>query len=873
MKKKVKKYKIAQTGIDNNTNSLAWNSSSDINGQPQAATPQRFVIDANGNNVDTLTGKTYYASDPNQSTNQSMNLNNTVNNQQVKYGQYHLNPIVQGANTLIDATTAIGRLANNPKRDEKKKYLDSIQPRAYENKDENGLNNIPTYFQNGGNSITPEKARQILKDGKANGKPLTDKQKKYFGYVIGESEKKMQKGGNVPEIGYNKYSGAVNETGSHDYLNNDQWIHNMSEYMKNNNPDSNIYRNEYQHHNINMPLQQFNVPSPTNQYFVPQQEPTPQNINNTFAQNGGGMNRPITAEAGEVYKDINGGMNKIPDHMDTHDDTSGGVQVDNAAQVLEDTGDKRNDIDSKLLLIKPKEMLDISGLKTTKPITHSKAFELMTKDADKNSKYIQNFLKKNANSLQSSSNDFYAKNSMDLNTNLLGAVPTQADIFNKLFAHQEDIKAKYQIDNEGNQEMQNGGDAYKTKLDKLDSLRAQQALGNNTDNTDYNQQYNNLFQKASRDALGNPQTNQGVVAPDTQGIRAYTGDINDKSNASIHTDAEWNQFAKDSGFTGNTNRDFQTHLFNMNGSNGGPNIQNSILGLHNQFGNPNTPPSDKSMYNWIDGRLGHRWDKAYESFYANKNPQDNSQTPTDANDYFSSNTTPQQVPQNQPNLGAFGQPQGQTNKNPDNSFNAPLQWYDTAAATYGLIDSFGRRSTPYDGVNLNTPKAKYQNPLPVLQQGQADYNSVINTLPQNGVGMANAANVFGKKYALNDQVLGSYENINNNIWNNNESAVVNTKNAQSQADLQSRQLFEQKQLQGIENQRQQFFQSLKDLTGTIGSNAKYNREGNLLMKLFPAFTQNGQYDGYKYNFTNPGRSNNTPTAPITAPKKTIKKTK
>jgi len=38
--------------------------------------------------------------------------------------------------------------------------------------------------------LTPEKARKILRDGKVNGKPLTAKQKRYFGLIAGKGKKK-----------------------------------------------------------------------------------------------------------------------------------------------------------------------------------------------------------------------------------------------------------------------------------------------------------------------------------------------------------------------------------------------------------------------------------------------------------------------------------------------------------------------------------------------------------------------------------------------------------------------------------------------------------------------------------------------------------
>jgi hypothetical protein len=50
-------------------------------------------------------------------------------------------------------------------------------------------------YRNGG-SVSSDKAKEILKDGTANGHPLTDKQRRYFGWIAGGS--KAQAGGTPP---------------------------------------------------------------------------------------------------------------------------------------------------------------------------------------------------------------------------------------------------------------------------------------------------------------------------------------------------------------------------------------------------------------------------------------------------------------------------------------------------------------------------------------------------------------------------------------------------------------------------------------------------------------------------------------------------
>lgn len=49
--------------------------------------------------------------------------------------------------------------------------------------------------------LTSEKAKTMLRDGTVNGKPLTDKQKRYFGWIAGGGKPGMYKGGEVPGYG------------------------------------------------------------------------------------------------------------------------------------------------------------------------------------------------------------------------------------------------------------------------------------------------------------------------------------------------------------------------------------------------------------------------------------------------------------------------------------------------------------------------------------------------------------------------------------------------------------------------------------------------------------------------------------------------
>jgi len=95
--------------------------------------------------------------------------------------------------------------------------------------------------------IPANKSPYIMKDG--------GKKKAEAGMFmpVGDDEpkrkRKLKGGDNVVPMGYDKYSGINNGSES---PTEEEWILNMVEYMKTNNPEtSNVYRPEYSHHSIN----------------------------------------------------------------------------------------------------------------------------------------------------------------------------------------------------------------------------------------------------------------------------------------------------------------------------------------------------------------------------------------------------------------------------------------------------------------------------------------------------------------------------------------------------------------------------------------------------------------------------------------------
>lgn len=531
------------------------------------------------------------------------------------------------------------------------------------------------------------------------------------------------------------------------------------------------------------------------------------NSNPIFFQKGGQAVNPIMAEAGEVYQSPEGSIAKIPDHMDTHDDKSGGVQVNDAFRILEDTGDKRSDIPSKLLKLDPIEIMELTGAKTKKATTHSKAFELGGKNSDKLTKETEKYLKLNMASIEQSSNDKYAKNSMELNFKRLDTIPTKGEIFDKLFEHQEDVKNRFNIANP-KEKAQTGGE----------------------------QAFNRRFLETLKRVVNGGTVEKEPLTISPPSIppfgNEYIGDMN-KDLYPWDMDREWNSGVNPTIIRGNqppTQAPFD------NGAMLPPYINNYDINDNTQEKEPFivTQPQMIDMrrrnINFPVDNTG--LDMVPWELNPN-NPQAENANNTNNIKFKTQSRVTAAIPQ------------------PSSQFKAPLRWYDVATPITSFVDALRRRNVKYNGINLTAPQAKYLNPLPALQEGQRSYNAALESLPDNQVGYGNLANLFGKKYGLDNQVMGQYDNANNGIWNQNEAARVNIRNAQEQSDQQSREVFDNKIVNGLEAQRQQLLRSMNDLTTTIAQNAKYNREGNLLMKLFPNYNQQGIFNGNQRNVMSP----------------------
>lgn len=884
-KKTSKKYQI---GGETKQSNLEWGQLPDIQGNlPQP--PIGYTIDENGNIIDIKTGQIVGninqqnqmnkfgkaelipTNRPNPSFNNTLAPRSTPDvtygTEQKKdtFGNLTFSDEFKQLNAAMDITTGIGNFRQNirTKRDEQRDYLRSIQSRPRENKDEEGLNNIPVYYQMGGKNskygALPINPSDINRPALVNGEIHGMWNERFVSTTAPKIKKKPIKSikpifAEQPYAVEPAYETTRPNLISKDTIQSGNIIYGPSNgaigYI-NKRVFSPINRRDHLAKANQADIDLLNNPEALDKYV----KTSPR------YQTGGVTVNPILAEAGEIYESTDGNINKIPDHMNTHDEAGGGVPIFNASRVLEDTGDKRKDIDSKLLRLSPDELFNITGAKSKKSVTHSKAFEIASEQADKRTKKIENVLKRNVEDIDSNSNNNFAKNSLDLNLNRLEEVPTKIDLFNSLFEHQETIKDLFSIEQ---------GEAKDAKYG-INMIKAQNGVGQlnfppiNPKPSGYGTK--GLLKKKldwfnTETGQTVPLTYEGLKQARQNVVNNYPEFIQDYYNPSATGEPVNNSlYNRNKTLTNVTAQELNKNYLDIDPRTGRPIFGHEVIvpkPIHFKTeAEKQAFIKDKRPVNRGDQPVGYADPNTKGLYYIPTVDGIEPMQPIQPTPAFNTNLAARNTPDVTPGVNPNTAPGMSPYKQPDNPFFQPLNWYDVATPIAGLLSGVNRIGAKYNPINLERPKAKYLNPLPTLQAGQTDYNAAMDILPQNGVGMGNLTSLFGKKYAANNNVLGSYENANNQIWTQNEAVRADIGNRQEVADQQARAVFEQQRLGSIEAQRQQLLRSMDDLTTRFAQNAKLNREGNLLMKLFPAFNQQGNYNGYKYNVTAPNSQNST----------------
>ena len=531
----------------------------------------------------------------------------------------------------------------------------------------------------------------------------------------------------------------------------------------------------------------------------------------------------VEAEAGEVIQTHDGGFVKVADDANTHE--QGGEMIPNVKRVLEDTSDKRKDKASKMLKVQPATMTEAFGIKTKSPVTHAKAFEIASDELGKTNKLYQT-AKKDTN--LRTNLDKTSMNTMRLNDQFQAELPTEDDIFELLFMHQEGVKMANGIQDDGSMAKYGGG-KRPIKAQAGTTLKGKQNVSKNlktpkgnlnqvtfpgglpalvdkwkalipgienvTDPAEFQRQTYAYLLKNQPDLIDQTIWGEGL---NRQGINMFKG-------------------GKDKAFNEAVNRAFDPKTFAMRPGYKFTQADREALGTaypDSYLMNRLVVPDISTTTTDVPGE---------EDVHDETTPKVTSFNP-------SVNINPRIVQQ------------------PNNEFYEPTYWSDVAAPLAGMVDSFRRYPELYNPVEFNQLRYKLLDPTGQLTANQADFNAALDESNNmgTGVGSANTANMLGQKYRANNQVLSQYDNQNAQIKNNEITYNTQVRDKQSIADAQSRGQFYQNVLLGREAQRQQFLTSLGQLSRVDQLKRRQNRSGNLLMKLSPAFDQFGEYNGYQY---------------------------
>lgn len=575
----------------------------------------------------------------------------------------------------------------------------------------------------------------------------------------------------------------------------------------------------------------------------------------------------IEAEGGEVYQNQNGGFTKIDDKAPSHE--QGGVMIPDAERVLEDTSTTRKDKHSKRLKMSPGEVKEIFGFKPKKPVSHAEAFELANKEYDKQRGKV--------NSAQTQINDLPIMDKMSFNSAKLNFqnrdqfIPSQNDVFNTLFEHQESIKAVHDIPNDG--QAKYGG--YRVKKAQaggtIEPYQGGQPPADITPTGNSNRfQYDGglgAFKEAWKPILD---LDQYKSAEEAQGA-TYDWLVKNQPDVAASI---W----KEQGLTSKGRRmmDPKSKDYDADFAKAAKNVFDNSGKVKDKADlSPEILAAMSPAYS--DKMLGIR----------SVTPSQLTQTDNTPGQRIQPKAPGQQMPVKQPNVTLNPRFINQ----PRNEFNEATHWYDLAPGVSELVDSMSRDPELYNPVQLHQLKYKLMNPTAALNANQADFNAAAQALGNENIGSgataANLSNLTAQKYRANNQVLGQYENQNASIQNQEIGYNTNVRDRQSLADAQSREKFYSSVLQGRDNQRLQKLQAIQDLSRVAQLKARQNKSGNLILKMTPAFDQNGEYNGYQYlpvlpdgmdqGFipqaqTKPGKSTSRTTTTFKVGDKTVKTT-
>lgn len=562
----------------------------------------------------------------------------------------------------------------------------------------------------------------------------------------------------------------------------------------------------------------------------------------------------VNAEAGEVVQYQDGDINKISDQAPTH--AQGGVNLAGVNKVLENTSTRRKDEASKALALKPDDVQKLYGFRPKGTLSHAGAYEQAVDQMNKKTA-VFNKAKKNINMLPGV--DQYSMNSLKLNTIQQNALPQDEELFDIAFGHQEQVKAQSGIKDDGT--MMRKGGKYKHpsagvyQTGGLNTYQGGNTPAGKTTPTGNSNAFN--FQgglQGFKDAwapfldlskFGSAQDAQGAVydwlvknQPDVAASVWKSQGLTAKGRALAKNDVGFAKVAN--------------QVFDSSGK-----VKQGV----------ELTPDQLSALSpaYADNMLGVR--SVIPSQFTNTEttyPKTTPGTPAPAAPGTPLNPRVNINPKFTPNI--------------PNTFNEGTTWADLAAPLTSYADSLGRDPELFNPLEFNQLHLKQLDPTNTLNANQGDFEAALQSgngdHQMTGMDEANQANLLGLKYKANNQVLSSYDNQNTQIKNNEIAYNTNVRDKNSAAAAQSRESYYSKVLQARDNQRLQQDQSLEDLSRVEQLKRRQNRSGNLLLKMSPAFDENGNYNGYQEQFYLPPELGltNTLQQPTPAVKGTTSKT-
>lgn len=559
----------------------------------------------------------------------------------------------------------------------------------------------------------------------------------------------------------------------------------------------------------------------------------------------------VNAEQGEIFQDTNGQIGKVAENAGTHE--QGGVMLSNVKRVLENTSSlRKKDKASQVLALEPDEVQQMFGFRPKKKVSHADAFELAKEHYD--DKRLQ--IRKNQDLINTRNVlDPLAAKSAELNYKTNANLPTEDEMFDMLFGHQEYVKDVHGIQDDG--KMAKFGGYMK---------KAQTGTGDGT-------------------VPGDTQPDLGLYkGPRVKSGRNLTTPTGKTSEAKL-SDKEIVDRYKSVGvdFGNKRGKDLQGAIYNYLIDNQpdvlretlktyGPNIQSEKLGLQGEkaFTDPMNA-SAEDLKRVLPGLM--------DSMVGARIPLPSVSTET-TSDYP---TTVPQAPVAGGPAGPRLTPRNTFNpkfiKQPDNKFHEPTYWDELAPGVLSLADSMNRDPELYNQQEFHQLRYKQLDPTATLNANQADFEAAAASLGNNAVGSgvaaANLSNLAAQKYKANAQTLGAYDNQNAGIKNNEITYNTQVRDKQSAADASSRGQYYRNVQIARDNQRIQRLTAIQDLGRAIQMKRRQNASGNLVQKLSPAYDQQGNYNGYQYAPVLPNNiapAGSTGNRPALKPRTTTKTT-